>query len=310
MDRLRELEVFIAVAEAGSFNRAAARLRLSPPVVTRAVSALEERLGARVFQRTTRSLSITEVGQRFLESSRRVVAELDAAVKGAVGESAAPQGHLSVTASVTFGRLALAPVVTGFLAAHPQVTASLLLVDRVVNLVEEGIDVAVRIGNLPDSGLVARRVGAVHRVLVASPAYLRARGAPASPQDLRHHSIIGFSSLMPNREWRYRSGGRRASLGLAPRLEVNDAATAIDAAEAGHGITLALSYMVGARIRAGALAPVLARFALPPEPVHLVYPSARLLAPKTRAFVDHATPALKAALEELEGTVVTPRTGR
>lgn len=302
MDRLHEIEVFIAVAESGSFARAAARLRLSAPAVTRAVSALEERLGARVFQRTTRSLAITEVGQRFLDSSRRFVAELDAAVKGAVGEAAEPHGHLSLTASVTFGRMALAPIVTSFLAGYPRVTASVLLVDRVVNLIEEGIDVAIRIGNLPDSSLVARRVGAVRRILVASPAYLAARGTPASPKDLRQHSVIAFTGLMPNREWRYRSASKQASIALAPRLEVNDATAAIEAAEAGHGITIALSYMVGERIRAKKLRPVLEAFQLPLQPVNLVYPSARLLAPKTQAFVAHAAPRLKAALDKLAWT--------
>ncbi|MCK6371856.1 MAG: LysR family transcriptional regulator [Gammaproteobacteria bacterium] len=302
MDRLHEIEVFVAVAEAGSFARAAARLRLSPPAVTRAVSALEERLGARVFQRTTRSLAITEVGQRFLDSSRRLVAELDAAVEGAVGESAEPRGHLSLTASVTFGRMALAPVVTSFLAGYPRVTASVLLVDRVVNLIEEGIDVAVRIGNLPDSSLVARRVGAVRRILVASPSYLAAHGTPASPKDLRQHSVIAFTGLMPNREWRFRSATKQASIALAPRLEVNDATTAIEAAEAGHGITLALSYMVGERIRAKKLTPVLEAFRLPLQPVNLVYPSARLLAPKTQAFIAHATPRLKSAVDRLAWT--------
>lgn len=297
MDRLHEIEVFVAVAEAGSFARAAARLRLSPPAVTRAVSALEERLGARVFQRTTRSLAITEVGQRFLDSSRRLVAELDAAVEDAVGESAEPRGHLSLTASVTFGRMALAPVVTSFLAGYPRVTASVLLVDRVVNLIEEGIDVAVRIGNLPDSSLVARRVGAVRRILVASPTYLAAHGTPASPKDLRQHSVIAFTGLMPNREWRFRSATKQASIALAPRLEVNDATTAIEAAEAGHGITIALSYMVGERIRAEKLTPVLEAFRLPLQPVNLVYPSARLLAPKTQAFIAHATPRLKSAVD-------------
>jgi DNA-binding transcriptional LysR family regulator len=297
MDRLHEIEVFVAVAEAGSFARAAARLRLSPPAVTRAVSALEERLGARVFQRTTRSLAITEVGQRFLDSSRRLVAELDAAVEDAVGESAEPRGHLSLTASVTFGRMALAPVVTSFLAEYPRVTASVLLVDRVVNLIEEGIDVAVRIGNLPDSSLVARRVGAVRRILVASPSYLAAHGTPASPKDLRQHSVIAFTGLMPNREWRFRSATKQASIALAPRLEVNDATTAIEAAEAGHGITIALSYLVGERIRAEKRTPVLEAFRLPLQPVNLVYPSARLLAPKTQAFIAHATPRLKSAVD-------------
>jgi DNA-binding transcriptional LysR family regulator len=299
MDRLRELEALVAVADAGSFARAGTRLRLSPPAVTRAISSLEQRLGTRVFNRTTRSLKITDAGLRFLESARRVLADLDTAEKEAAGETAMPQGHLAVTASVTFGRSTLAPVVTSFLAEHPRVTASLLLLDRVVNLVEEGIDVAVRIGHLPDSNLIATRVGAVHRVLVASPDYLARRGAPVSPADLRLHSVIALSGLMPNREWRFQSGPKPGSVTLHPRLEVTDAAAAIHAAEMGHGIATALSYMVATQIRSGTLAPVLDAFTPPPQPVHLVYPQARLVAPKVRAFVDFAAPQLRAALDRL-----------
>lgn len=299
MDRLHEIEVFVAVAEAGSFAKAGARLRLSPPAVTRAVSALEDRLGARVFNRTTRSLTITDVGQRFLESARRVLADLDTAEKEAVGEAAAPQGHLAVTASVTFGRSALAPVVCDFLRRHPRVTASVVLLDRIVNLAEEGIDVAVRIGHLPDSNLIAKRVGTVHRVLVASPDYLARHGTPASPADLKLHSMIAFTGLMPNREWRFVDGGKPGAVSLRPAFEINDAVAAIRAAEMGHGITIALSYMVGEQIRAATLVPVLDAFTPPPQPVQLVYPQARLVAPKIRAFVDFAAPRLKAALDRL-----------
>jgi DNA-binding transcriptional LysR family regulator len=299
MDRLHEIEVFIAVADAGSFAKAGARLRLSPPAVTRAVSALEDRLGARVFNRTTRSLTITDVGQRFLESARRVLADLDTAEKEAVGEVAMPQGHLAVTASVTFGRSALAPVVCGFLDQHPRVTVSVVLLDRIVNLVEEGIDVAVRIGHLPDSNLIAKRIGAVHRILVASPDYLARLGAPTSPADLRLHAVIAFTGLMPNREWRFLDGHKPGSVSLHPALEINDAVAAIRAAEMGHGITIALSYMVSEQLRAGRLAPALDAFTLPPQPVHLVYPQARLVAPKIRAFIDFAAPRLKTALDQL-----------
>lgn len=299
MDRLHEIEVFIAVADAGSFAGAGARLRLSPPAVTRAVAALEERLGARVFNRTTRSLTITDVGQRFLYSARRVLTDLETAEKEAVGEAAVPRGHLTITASVTFGRSALATVVCEFLVQHPPVTASILLLDRVANLVEEGIDVAVRIGHLPDSTLVAKRIGAIRRVLVASPDYLACRGAPRSPSDLRLHSVIAFTGLMPNREWRFMVGERTNGVTLQPRFEVNDAVAAIQAAELGHGITIALSYMVSEKIRDGKLVPVLEAFTLPPQPVHLVYPQARLIAPKIRAFVDFAAPRLKVVLDQV-----------
>jgi DNA-binding transcriptional LysR family regulator len=299
MDRLHEIEVFVAVADAGSFAKAGARLRLSPPAVTRAISALEERLGARVFNRTTRRLAITDVGQRFLQSARRILTDLDTAEKEAVGSATAPQGHLTITASVTFGRSALAPVICDFLAQHPRVTASVLLLDRVANLVEEGIDVAVRIGHLPDSTLIAKRIGAVHRILVASPGYLARRGRPLSPAELRAHSVIAFTGLMPNREWRFQNGPRPAGIALQPRFEINDAVSAIQSAEMGHGIAIALSYMVSDKIREGKLVPVLDGFTLPPQPVHLVYPQARLIAPKIRAFVDFAAPRLKTVLDQL-----------
>jgi DNA-binding transcriptional LysR family regulator len=302
VDRLHEIEVFIAVADAGSFAKAGARLRLSPPAVTRAISALEERLGARVFNRTTRSLTITDVGQRFLDSARRVLSDLEEAEKAAVGEGAAPQGHLTITASVTFGRSALAPVVCEFLDGHPRVSASVLLLDRVVNLVEEGIDVAVRIGPLPDSSLIVRQVGSVHRVLVASPDYLDRRGVPETPADLRQHSIISFTGLTPNGEWRFNSDRANNSVTLDPTFEINDALAAIHAAENGHGITIALSYMVHDRIRDGKLVTILDTFTAPPRPVHLVHLQSRLIAPKIRAFIDYAAPRLKETLTRLGPT--------
>lgn len=299
MDRLHELEVFIAVADAGSFAKAGVRLRLSPPAVTRAIAALEDRLGARVFNRTTRSLTITDVGQRFLESARRILTDLDTAEKEALGTMATPRGHLTITASVSFGRSALAPVVCDFLSQHPRVTASVFLLDRIVNLVEEGIDVAVRIGPLPDSNLIARRIGSVRRILVASPDYLARNGTPATPADLKLHSVIAFTGLMPNREWRFSDELSANSVGLNPTLEINDALAAINAAEIGHGITIALSYMVHDMISAGRLVPILENVTPPPQPVHLVYPQSRLVAPKIRAFIDFAAPRLKHALDQL-----------
>lgn len=299
MDRFREMAVFVAVAEAGSFAAAARRLRSSPPAVTRAVSALEERLGARLINRTTRSLSLTEAGERYLESSKRLLAGVEEAEREAIGETAIPSGHLRITASVTFGRLALVEIVAGFLDKHPRVTASLVLVDRVVSLVEEGFDAGVRIGSLPDSSLRARRVGSVQRLLVASPAYLAQQGEPHHPTDLRTHSVIAFSGLMPNAEWRFSEGGGQAKVTLRPRLEVNDAAAALAAAERGYGITSPLCYMVGARIRSGCLTPVLKPFWPEPAPVQIVYPHARLMAPKVRAFVDWAAPRLQSELRRL-----------
>lgn len=301
------MEVFAAVADAGSLAGAAKRLRLSPPAVTRAIAALEEHLDVRLLNRTTRSLSLTDAGVRFLDSTRRLLDELDEAEKTAAGETATPAGHLTVSASVTFGRTHIAPLLLDFLRAEPKVTASLLLVDRVVNLVEEGIDTAVRIAHLTDTTLVARRVGAVSRVLVASPAYLAARGMPATPEDLKAHDIIAFTGLLPGREWRFVDQGRAAAVALTPRLEVNDAMAAITGAERGHGITIALSYMVASAIAAGRLSPVLDRWTPPAVPVQLVYPQGRTMAAKVRSFLDFAAPRLKATLSaEIEASDPAP----
>lgn len=299
MDRFHELEVFVAVAEAGSFAKAGTRLRLSPPSVTRAISAMEERLGVQVFNRTTRSLMITEAGQRYLENARRILSDMDAAEKDAVGEAAVPHGHLSITASVMFGRTHLSPIICGFLGQNPRMSVSLILLDRIANLVEEGIDVAVRIGHLPDSKLIARRLGSVRRVLVACPDYLARRGIPRQPSDLRLHSMIAFTGLMPSREWRYLDGRSGNSVSFAPRFEVNDASAAIAAAEAGDGITLALSYMVADKVREGRVVTVLDEFSPPPVPVSLVYPEARIMAPKLRSFIDFSVPRLHSALDKV-----------
>nr|WP_316656102.1 LysR family transcriptional regulator [uncultured Gellertiella sp.] len=299
MDRLHQMEVFVVVADAGSFARAADRLNISPPAVTRAVAALEDRLGTRLLNRTTRSLSLTESGMRFLESARRLLGEMEMAEREAAGEVAVPQGHLTVTASVTMGRTVLADVVRDFLKAYPRMKVSVLLLDRVVNLVEEGIDLAVRVGDLPDSSYVARRSGEVRRILVASPAYLDECGRPEKPADLKNHAFIAFTALMPNREWRFRDGEVPGRVLLSPQLEINDGPTAIRAAVNGEGITIALSYMVADLIREKKLELVLEPFCLPPAPVHLVYPHSRLLAAKVRLFLDFATPRIRETLSSL-----------
>lgn len=299
MDKFHELEVFVAVADAGGFARAGSNLKMSAPAVTRAIASLEQRLGAQVFARTTRSLNLTEVGMRFLEKAKRLLADMEIAEKEAVGETSIPSGHLTLTASVTFGRSWLSPIVCAFLDTYPRITVSVALLDRVVNLIEEGFDAAIRIGALPDSSVIARRVGEVQRLLVASPTYLAKRGTPQRPSDLKFHSIISFTGLMPNREWRHVDQGEPSHVPVTPRLEINDAVSALAAAENGDGITIALSYMVADRIRAGALVPVLPSYAPQPVPVQIVYPQSRILAPKIRAFVDFSAPRIKATLDGL-----------
>jgi DNA-binding transcriptional LysR family regulator len=296
MDRLRAMEVFAAVAESGGFGSAARRLGMSPPAVTRAVAALESRLGARLLDRTTRSLALTEAGRGFLETTQRLLGDLDEAERAVAGASITPSGHLRLTAPVTFGRMHLMPILAAFLREQPGVTATLVTLDRVANLIEEGFDVALRIAQLPDSTTVARRIGEVRRLLVASPAYLAREGALRRPADLAARELVAFEGMFPGGEWRHVDRGRPRTVAVRPRLTVNDAQAAIEAAERGEGIAGALSYMVAPRLAAGTLVGVLEPFAPPPVPVQLVYPQSRLLAAKVRAFVDFAAPRLAAAL--------------
>jgi DNA-binding transcriptional LysR family regulator len=198
------------------------------------------------------------------------------------------------------GRSILPPIVSGFLNEQPLLTASILLLDRVVNIVEEGIDVALRVGHLPDSTLIARKVGYGRRILVASPAYLAERGAPKTASDLKQHAIIAFTGHMPNREWSYVSKNRVSRIALQPRIEFNDGVAAIEAAKADEGVTIAMSYVVAKQIKEGRLLPVLLQLCPPPIPVHLVYPESRLVAPKVRAFIDYAAPKLQAILREAQ----------
>lgn len=293
---LRWLETFVHVAEQGSLIGAARKLGVSPPSVTRALASLEAELGVALFTRTTRSVKLTGSGERFLTEVRAILAALDSAIDDASSEQGHPRGHLTITASVSFGRTHVADLLLDYLREHPGVSASLLLLDRVTNLVDEGIDVALRIGELPDSSLIARKVGSVRRMLVASPTYLARSGVPKQPRELAEHEIIAFTGLMPGRRWRYRESGRTRELALAPTLEVNDALVALRAAEAGLGITVALSYMVEEALAGGRLVPVLARFAPPPVPVQLVIPSSRVVAAKVRSFVDFAAARLPARL--------------
>ena len=300
MDRVLQMEVFVAINDSGSFVQAANRMRMSPPAVTRAMNALEDRLGVQLLTRSTRQLFLTDAGVRFLEASRRLLSEIKDAEKQAVGEMGIAQGHLTISASMTFSRMIAAPVVRAFLASHPRISVSLIAVDRVTNLVEEGIDIAIRIGNLPDSNLMAKRLGMVRRLFVASPDYLERRGMPAEPTDLKLHSIIGFTGILPSHDWHYRSGTTRGHVKLHPRLEVNDAATSLAAATAGEGLTMALSYMVAKQVRLGELVPVLEEYLPPAEPIQLVYPQSKLVAPKVRAFLDFAADRLRAEIGEAE----------
>jgi DNA-binding transcriptional LysR family regulator len=291
MDRFSEMATFVAIVEEGSLAAAARRLGRSAPAVTRILAGLEQRLGTRLIQRTTRRLAVTDAGQRFFQASQRLLAEIGMVEQAAAGEGVV-RGRLRITAPSLFGRLHVAPIVNVFLARFPDVQVELMLLDRVVDLIEEGIDVALRIGRLPDSSLTVRRVGAVRRVVCASPRYLKRKGVPQVPRDLAGHDIVSFAGIGSPEAWRFRSGARGVTVAIKPRLTVNQAEAAIAAVLDGHGITLVLSYQVAELVRARRLTVLLEAFEPEPLPVQLVYPGHRLVAPSVRAFLDAAVAGL------------------
>lgn len=297
MDSLLQLRAFVSVADAGAFTRGAAILRISPAAATRAVQALEARVGARLLERTTRRIALTEAGARFLGAARQALEILEAAERDAAGESVSPKGALRVTAPVGLGRVALAPVLRAFLSEHTEVAARLTLLDRPVNLIEEGLDAALRVGPLAELDLAAVSVGRIGRALAASPDYLSSHAAPESLEALREHSLIGFEGLAAAGGWRLEGG----TLAISPRFEVNDAQAAIDAALGGDGIVLAQSYALAAPVSAGALVPVAPHLWPAPAAARLIRPDAGSAPPpaKTRAFFTWAAPRLRARLSEL-----------
>ena len=286
MDRLVSLATFVAVCDRSGFTAAARRLGVSPSVVTRRIADLEQRLGVRLLTRTTRAVALTEPGRAYLERARIILDQIAEADAEVARERAAPTGQLVVAAPVLFGRLHVAPLVAKYLARHPGVTAQLLLNDRVINLVEEGIDAAVRIGALRDSSLVARALGATRRVVVGAPRYLARHGRPRVPEDLADHAVTLFTSFTGVSEWRFERDGAERVVRLAPRFFTNNGDAAIDHVIAGGGLTRTLAYQVAESVRAGALDIVLEDWEPPPAPINVVYPSSRLLSAKVRAFVD------------------------
>jgi DNA-binding transcriptional LysR family regulator len=293
MDRLQAMTTFVAVVDSGGFASAARKLNLSPPVVTRAVAELEARLGLRLLTRTTRFVRVTDAGARFAEDCRRILADIDEAETAATGTHSTPRGTLTVTAPVLFGHLYVTPILVSYLQQFPEVDGQCLFLDRVVNVVEEGIDVAIRVGELPDSSLQATRVGRVRRVLVAAPAYFEARGRPRRPEDLVQHTIVSASGVNPVSEWRFNDAGKPLIQRLQPRMRTTTNDSAIAAAVAGLGIARLLSYQVAGHLRSGALQPVLEAFESAPLPVHVLHHEGRRVTQKVRAFVDLAVERLR-----------------
>ena len=287
MDRLQTMSVFVTVAEEAGFARAARRLNMSPPSVTRAVTDLEARLGARLLHRTTRSVTLTDAGERYLADCRRLLTEIEEADLHATGVHAAPRGMVTVTGSVMFGRLIVTPILLDLQARFPEISISALFVDRVVHLIEEGIDVAVRIAEMPSSSLTAIRVGSVRRVLCASPDYLAAHGHPGTPQELCKHQIVNFAHETPRGEWLFHQNGKVKSFKVLSRLNFNVADAAITAAVAGYGITRVLSYQITPQVESSALEIVLEDCEPPPVPIHVVHKEPGQTSARVRAVVDH-----------------------
>lgn len=288
------MTTFVAVVDSGGFASAARKLSLSPPVVTRAVAELEERLGLSLLTRTTRVVRVTDAGARYADDCRRILADIEEAETAAAGTHAALRGTLTLTAPVLFGQLYVTPVLATYLQRHPEVDAQCLFLDRIVNVVEEGIDVAVRIGELPDSSLRAARVGRVRRVLVASPDYLGRHGEPKRPEDLAEHTIVSAAGVTPMPEWRFNDGGSSIVHRVTPRMRTTTNDSAISAALAGLGITRVMSYQVAALLQTGRLRRLLENFEPAPAPVHVVHHEGRRATQKVRKFVDLAVDTLRA----------------
>ena len=294
MDRFYLMSVFVAVAEAESFAEAGRKLGSSPPAVTRAISMLEEHLGVRLFTRTTRVVRLTEAGIRYLEDSRRIIVEMDEANESAAGISATPRGQLSVTAPVLFGKMFVTPVILEYLEKYPAVNLSAFFLDRVVSLVEEGIDIAIRIGELPDSSLRATKVGMVRRVVVASPQYLTQHGTPCHPRDLKSHRIVAATGMSSTPEWKFHENGKLISVRIVPRLTVTTNEAAIEAALAGWGITRLLSYQVMPYLKQKQLKTVLSTFEPPALSIHVMHLDGHRTTAKVRAFIDMMVEKLRA----------------
>ncbi|WP_050425490.1 LysR family transcriptional regulator [Bradyrhizobium tropiciagri] len=289
MDRIDAMQAFVAVADLEGFAPAARKLGLSPSAITRLIAALEERLGARLLQRTTRQVTLTDAGSRYLERARRILADVEEAEDAVESERTRPEGRLVISAPFGFGRLHVSPVVSAYLKRYPDVEVDLRLSDRRINLVEDGVDLAVRLGHLPDSTLVARHVGQMRRIVVASAGYLKLRGEPKRPADLTSHDTIQFGAMTATPDWRFMEDGQEIRITPTPRFTSNSSDAAIQFAEQDGGLTRVMAYQAAESLKAKRVRIVLAAFEQPPVPIHIVYPTSRLLSAKVRTFIDLVT---------------------
>lgn len=299
LDRFDALRTLVHAADGGSLTAASRALGMPLPTVSRKVAELEAHIGARLLVRTSRRIVLTEAGQAFIPAARRILADLEEAERVASGEYREPRGELLVTAPIAFGRLHIMPVVADFLRVYPKVGVRLVLSDTVIDLVESHIDVGVRLGRLPDSGLVARKVGEVRWITVASPAYLAARGTPHAPADLSTHDCLAFEGLNLSRSWTFATGPDSVTVAIAPRLGVNTADALIEAAASDLGIARVTTYQAAGAIRGGRLISILRRYEPEPVPVHLVHTGLPLPPLKLRAFLDFAAPRLRQSIASL-----------
>jgi DNA-binding transcriptional LysR family regulator len=299
MDRLEAMSLVLAVAEAGSLSAAARQRKVPLATVSRNVSELEAYLRTKLFDRSSRALVPTDAGRTYIAALKRILADIAEAERAASGEYTTPRGELRVSAPVALGRLYLQPVLAEFLATFPEVDVQLSLQDRSVNLAEEHIDAALRVGALADSSLIAVRIGEIGRVMCASPAYLKSHGTPTSPSDLSRHDCISYPPIQSPTTWRFKRDQTEYVVPVRSRLVVSNLESACDAARAGIGVTVALSYHVAEAIRSGELTPLLQDFQPPPRPVSFVYSPNRFMPVKLRAFLDFAVPRLKARLSDL-----------
>jgi DNA-binding transcriptional LysR family regulator len=294
MDRLHLINVFVAVVDTNGFAGAARKLNISPPAVTRAINELETQLGLRLLTRTTRVVRVTDAGARYAQDCRRILAELEEADESVRGMHGAPRGQLTLTAPALFGAKFVTPIVTEYLQRYPEVSATCLFLDRVVNMLDEGVEVAVRIGELPDSSMQAVRVGSVRRMICAAPAYLKKHGMPRTPDDLADHSIVSASGVTPTPEWRLEKNGAPHIVKLEPRMTTTTNDSAMAAAVDGFGLTRHLSYQVAEHLRDGKLKTVLSEFEPAPLPVHVLHREGRHASQRVRAFLDLAIERLRA----------------
>ena len=296
MDRLEAMSIIVAVTETGSFSAASRRLNKPVATVSRMVAELEARLKAQLFQRSSRQMTLTDAGRSYIEACKRIIEQVDDAEREVSGEYRIPKGDLAITSPWGLGHMHLMPIAVEFMNAYPEIALRLVLTDRIVDTVEENIDISIRIGNLADSNLIATKVGSVRFVLCASPVYLAEHGHPGEPAELATHDCISVDSLAPQRSWKFIKDGREMVAPIRSRLTVSDSEAAIEAAIAGAGITRVMSYKMEAARRAGQLVVMLEEYEQEPWPVHIVYAERKPVPLKLRAFLNWVTPRLKARL--------------